>query len=68
MRFPETLKQPATFVAAALVAACLVALIAAIAGLLTINGVTQAASIKHSESSGTQPVVQISTEAPTPSQ
>ena len=43
MRFPEVLKQPSTFVAAALVTACLVALVAAIGGFLMINGVTQSA-------------------------
>lgn len=43
MNFPEVLKQPSTFVAAALVTACLLALIAAIGGFMLIRGVTQAA-------------------------
>lgn len=43
MSFPEVLKQPSTFVAAALVVACLLALIAAIGGVLLINSATGAA-------------------------
>lgn len=41
MRFPEVLKQPSTFVAAALVTACLLALGAAIGGYMVISGATQ---------------------------
>lgn len=43
MKFPEVLKQPPTFVAAALVTACLVALLAAIGGFLAIDGATRTA-------------------------
>lgn len=43
MKFPEVLKQPYTFVAAALVTACLVALLAAIGGFLAIDGATRTA-------------------------
>ncbi|GAA1325676.1 hypothetical protein ACFSWE_13225 [Leucobacter albus] len=43
MSFPEVLKQPSTFVAAALVTACLLALLAAIGGFLLINQATQTA-------------------------
>ncbi|WP_461637714.1 hypothetical protein [Leucobacter sp. BZR 635] len=43
MSFPEVLKQPSTFVAAALVVACLLALLAAIGGFLLINSATGAA-------------------------
>lgn len=43
MTFPEVLKQPSTFVAAALVAACVLALAAAIGGFLLIQGATQTA-------------------------
>ncbi len=43
MKFPEVLKQPSTFVAAALVTACLVALLAAIGGFLLIDGATRSA-------------------------
>ncbi|MFF8816377.1 MULTISPECIES: hypothetical protein [Leucobacter] len=43
MKFPEVLKQPSTFVAAALVTACLVALLAAIGGFLLIDGATRTA-------------------------
>ncbi|KIP53091.1 hypothetical protein [Leucobacter komagatae] len=41
MSFPEVLKQPSTFVAAALVTACLLALLAALGGFLLINQATQ---------------------------
>lgn len=53
MSFPEVLKQPSTFVAAALVTACLLALLAAIGGFLLINGVTQSALAVHPVSVGT---------------
>ena len=43
MSFPEVLKQPSTFVAAALVTACLLALVAAIGGFLLINQATRSA-------------------------
>ncbi|GAA2846791.1 hypothetical protein FB468_0189 [Leucobacter komagatae] len=43
MNFPEVLKQPPTFVAAALVTACLVALLTAIGGFLLIDGATRTA-------------------------
>lgn len=43
MNFPEVLKQPSTFVAAALVTACLLALLAAIGGFMLIQGATQTA-------------------------
>lgn len=41
MRFPQVLKQPSTFVAAALVTACLLALGAAIGGYAMISATTQ---------------------------
>lgn len=44
MRFPEVLKQPSTFVAAALVTACLLALGAAIAGYAVVSGAAQTVS------------------------
>lgn len=43
MIFPEVLKQPSTFVAAALVTACLLALLAAIGGFMLIRAATQPA-------------------------
>lgn len=53
MNFPEVLKQPPTFVAAALVTACLVALLTAIGGFLLIDGATRTALTVKPVGSGT---------------